>query len=97
MNALLAALCLFAGWTLLYLASERRRDALDQAAPHPALCRMAAALLALAAFALCSATQGPGMGSLLWLALLSASAFAVAGLATWAPQALPRLGRRQRK
>ncbi|MEG1455013.1 MAG: DUF3325 family protein [Comamonas sp.] len=97
MNTLLAALCLLAGWTLLYLASERARDASGQAAPHPAICRIAAALLALAAFALCCATQGAGMGSLVWLALLSASAFAVVGLATWAPQALLRLGRRQRK
>jgi hypothetical protein len=97
MGTLLAAMCLLAGWTLLYLVSERACDATGQAGPHPAVCRIAAALLALAAFALCAWTQGPAMGSLLWLALLSASAFAVAGLATWAPQPLLRLGRRQRE
>lgn len=97
MNALLAALCLLGGWTLLYLGSARTRSELGQTAPRPAVCKAAALLLALAAFALCACAQGPGMGSLLWLALLSASAFAVVGLATWAPQALLRLGRRQRQ
>lgn len=95
MNALLAALCLLAGWVLLYLGSARARAELGQAAPRPAVCRAAALLLALAAFALCASAQGPGMGSLLWLVLLSASAFAVVGIATWAPQALLRLGGRQ--
>jgi len=97
MNTLLAALCLFAGWTLLYFASARTRSELDDTAPRPATCKMAALLLALAAFALCTVSQGPGMGSLLWLVLLSACAFAVVGVATWAPQALLRLGRRQRQ
>ena len=97
MNTLLAALCLFAGWTLLYFASAGTRSELGDTAPRPATCKMAALLLALAAFALCTVSQGPGMGSLLWLALPSACAFAVVGLATWAPQALLRLGRRQRK
>lgn len=97
MSTLQAVLCLLAGWCLLYLASERARGALGQDAPRPGLCRCAALLLALAAFALCALAQGPGMGGLLWLALLSASAFAVVGLATWAPQALLRLGRRQRQ
>ena len=97
MSTLLAMLCLFAGWCLLYLASERARGALGRGAPRPALCRGAALLLALAAFALCTLDQGPGMGSLLWLLLLSACAFAVVALATWAPQALLRLGRGQRQ
>lgn len=97
MNTLLAALCLLAGWTLLYLASERARGAPAQAGPRSALVCSAALLLALAAWASCSLAHGPAMGSLLWLALLSACAFAVVGWATWAPQALQRLGRRQRK
>lgn len=94
MSTLLATLCLLAGWCLLYLASERARGA---GAPRPGMCRGAALLLALAAFALCTLDQGPGMGSLLWLLLLSACAFAVVALATWAPQALLRLGRGQRQ
>lgn len=97
MNTLLAALCLLAGWTLLYLASARTRSEQGEAAPRPGICKTAALLLALAAFALCASGQGPGMGSLLWLVLLSASAFAVVGLATWAPRALQRLGGRQRQ
>lgn len=97
MSTLLAALCLLAGWTLLYRASARTRVEFAQTAPRPGLCQGAALLLALAAFALCALAQGPGMGGLLWMALLSASAFAVVGLATWAPQALLRLGRRQRQ
>lgn len=97
MNTLLAALWLLAGWTLLYLASERARGETGQRAPRTVLRRGAALLLALAAWASCILAHGPGMGSLLWLVLLSACAFAVVGLATWAPQALLRLGRRQRK
>jgi hypothetical protein len=96
MNTLLAALCLLAGWTLLYRASERARGETGQRAPRSGLQR-GAVLLALAAWASCALAHGPGMGSLLWLALLSACAFAVVGLATWAPQTLLRLGRRQRK
>lgn len=97
MNTLLAALCLLAGWALLYLVSARTRSELGEAAPRPAVCKIGALLLALAAFALCASSQGPGMGSLLWMVLLSASAFAVVGLATWAPRALLRLGGRQRQ
>jgi len=85
MNMLLAALCLLAGWTLLYLASQRRRAELGKDAPRPGRCRAAALLLALTAFAICIRAQGPGMGSLLWLVLLSACAFPVVALATWAP------------
>lgn len=96
MTTVLATLSLLAGWMLLYLASQRTRDALGKTAPRPALCRGAALLLALAAFACCTVAQGPGMGSLLWLALLCASAFAVVALATWAPQWPTALGVRRR-
>ncbi|MNT85684.1 hypothetical protein D3C72_2258720 [compost metagenome] len=85
MNTLLAALCLLAGWTLLYLASQRTRAELGKAAPRPALCQGVALLLALGAFAVCIIAQGPGMGSLLWLMLLCVCAFPVVALATWAP------------
>ncbi|MNV68608.1 hypothetical protein D3C71_1614730 [compost metagenome] len=85
MNTLLAALCLFAGWALLYLASQRTRAELGQAAPRPGLCQSVALLLAFAAYAVCVRSQGAAMGSLLWLVLLSACAFPVVALATWAP------------
>lgn len=95
MNAalnVLAMLCLLAAWALLYLASARTRHEMGAAALPPGPCRGAASLLALAAFACCWLAEGPAMGSLLWLALLCGGAFAVVGLATWAP---PGSGRRQ--
>ncbi len=84
-----AALCLTLAWALLYLNSERTRAQLQEAGLRyrlaPAVCRTTALALASAALTGCTLAQGLAMGSLLWTALLCATAYAQVGLATWAP------------
>lgn len=86
---LAAAVLALLGFALLALSQERHFETV-YAAPLPAthLCsaqRGAGFTLICISLPVCVASQGPGLGGLLWLVLISAAAMAVAFTLTWRP------------
>jgi hypothetical protein len=94
--AILAACMGCAGFGLLALSQREHwlASACDLPYPSPGRIRdvrALAALLATGALVPCVAGHGGGFGTLLWMLLLAASAFAIAFTLAWRPRRLAPL------
>ncbi|WP_198972932.1 DUF3325 domain-containing protein [Xylophilus sp. ASV27] len=98
---LLAAALAYAGFALWALSQQRHVGAVlgthDDVPVRTAALRISGSILLLAALALCLRGHGPGLGSVVWMVLISVAAIAVAFTLAWRARWLRHLAGRYRR